>query len=263
MSLVILMIKALVAQSVKARLAGGLTDIDDELRPMTHSQPIFAAKNQSSDVAGALQELNLPDLTDTGEAKRKHIVSKEEFERSTVEMVIHSGKPIVQIGRELGVKRSQSACLWGTVAWLIAYSLLTPRPYIPRCHPINPFPLLAQQPSHQAAGFKTVVDPPTWLSEEERRREGVPHRVAREVEPLQLIPLSRPVVARKGRPITQCPMHSVGSPPQGVVEQAQNSRPGAPFSKCDAQPAANLLFSRVTSGNISISSAHSRWSSGS
>ena len=126
-------------------------------------------------------------------------------------MVIHSGKPIVQIGRELGVKRSQSACLWGTVAWLIAYSLLTPRPYIPRCHPINPFPLLAQQPSHQAAGFKTVVDPPTWLSEEERRREGVPHRVAREVEPLQLIPLSRPVVARKGRPITQCPMHSVGS----------------------------------------------------
>ena len=42
----------------------------------------------------------------------------------------------------------------------------------------------------------------TWLSEEERRREGVPHRVAREVEPLQLIPLSRPVVARKGRPIT-------------------------------------------------------------
>jgi len=85
-----------------------------------------------------LQELNLPDLTDTGEAKRKHIVSKEEFERSTVEMVIHSGKPIVQIGRELGVKRSQSACLWGTVAWLIAYSLLTPRPYIPRCHPINP-----------------------------------------------------------------------------------------------------------------------------
>ena len=104
---------------------------------------------------------------------------------------------------------------------------------------------------------------PTWLNEEERRREGVPHRVAREVEPLQLIPLSRPVVARKGRPITQCPMHSVGSPPQGVVEQAQNSRPGAPFSKCDAQPAANLLFSRVTSGNISISSAHSRWSSGS
>ena len=119
----------------------------------------------------------------------------------------------------------------------------------PRCHPINPFPLLAQQPSNQAAGFKTVVDPPTWLSEEERRREGVPHRVAREVEPLQLIPLSRPVVARKGRPITQCPMHSVGSPPQGVVEQAQNSRPGAPFSKCDAQPAANLLFSRITSGN--------------
>ena len=55
-----------------------------------------------------------------GEAKRKHIVSKEEFERSTVEMVIHSGKPIVQIRRELGVKRSQSACLWGTVAWLIA-----------------------------------------------------------------------------------------------------------------------------------------------
>jgi hypothetical protein len=52
MSLVILMIKALVAQSVKARLAGGPTDIDDELRPMTHSQPIFAAKNQSSDVAG-------------------------------------------------------------------------------------------------------------------------------------------------------------------------------------------------------------------
>ena len=94
-------------------------------------------------------------------------------------MVIHSGKPIVQIGRELGVKRSQSACLWGTVAWLIACSLLTPpRPYIPRCHPINPFPLLAQQPSHQAAGFKTVIDPPTWLSEEERRREGVPHRVA-------------------------------------------------------------------------------------
>src|SRR6185437_11656909 len=37
----------------------------------------------------------------------------------------------------------------------------------------------------------------TWLSEEERRREGVPHRVAREVEPLQLIPLSRTVVARE------------------------------------------------------------------
>jgi hypothetical protein len=131
----------------------------------------------------------------------------------------------------------------------------------PRCHPINPFPLLAQQPSHQAAVFKAVVDPPTWLRQEERRREGVPHRVAREVEPLQLIPLSR-----RSWPANDARLRNaqcIPSPPQGVLEQAQNSRPGAPFSKCDAQPAANLLFSRVTAGNISISSAHSRWSSGS
>ena len=53
MSLVILMIKAFVAQFVKARLAGGLTDSDDELRRMTHSQPIFSAKNLLQGVARA------------------------------------------------------------------------------------------------------------------------------------------------------------------------------------------------------------------
>src|ERR1700680_2846752 len=102
MSLVILMIKALVAQSVKARLAGGLTDIDDELRPMKHSQPIFAAKIKAAMLQGVARA-EPPRFDGHREAKRKHIVSKEEFERSTVEMAIHSGKPIVQIRRELGV----------------------------------------------------------------------------------------------------------------------------------------------------------------
>ena len=40
------------------------------------------------------------------EPKKKHIVYKEDFKRSAVEMVIHSGKPIVQIGRELGVSEA-------------------------------------------------------------------------------------------------------------------------------------------------------------
>ena len=77
---------------------------------------------------------------------------------------------------------------------------------------------------------------PTWLNEEERRREGVPHRVAREVEPLQLIPLSRPVVARKGRPIMQCPMHSVGSrgastkqPSRSAFQQVRRATGRKPF----------------------------------
>jgi transposase len=40
------------------------------------------------------------------ETKKKQPVYKEEFKRSAVEMVIHSGKPIVQIGRELGVSEA-------------------------------------------------------------------------------------------------------------------------------------------------------------
>jgi len=70
------MIKALVAQSVKARLAGGLTDIDDELRPMTHSQPIFAAKNQSSDVAGRCKSWTSP-IWRTREKRRGNILSQK------------------------------------------------------------------------------------------------------------------------------------------------------------------------------------------
>jgi transposase-like protein len=36
------------------------------------------------------------------EAKRKHIIYKEEFRRQAVEMVIHSGKTQAQVARELG-----------------------------------------------------------------------------------------------------------------------------------------------------------------
>jgi transposase-like protein len=36
------------------------------------------------------------------EAKRKHMIYKEEFRRQAVEMVIHSGKTQAQVARELG-----------------------------------------------------------------------------------------------------------------------------------------------------------------
>src|ERR1700674_434818 len=45
------------------------------------------------------------------EAKRKHIIYKEEFRRQAVEMVIHSGKTQAQIARELGVS-GYSLNLW-------------------------------------------------------------------------------------------------------------------------------------------------------
>jgi transposase-like protein len=59
-------------------------------------------------------------LTDTGtqnkredpvEAKRKHIIYKEEFRRQAVEMVIHSGKTQAQVARELGCSE-YSLNLW-------------------------------------------------------------------------------------------------------------------------------------------------------
>lgn len=40
------------------------------------------------------------------EAKKRQKVYDEDFKRSAVEMVIHSGKAIVQIGRELGVSEA-------------------------------------------------------------------------------------------------------------------------------------------------------------
>jgi transposase len=45
------------------------------------------------------------------EAKRKHIVYKEEFRRQAVEMVIHSGKTQAQVARELGCSE-YSLNLW-------------------------------------------------------------------------------------------------------------------------------------------------------
>jgi transposase-like protein len=40
------------------------------------------------------------------EAKRKHIIYKEEFRRQAVEMVIHSGKTQAQVARERGRHRA-------------------------------------------------------------------------------------------------------------------------------------------------------------
>jgi transposase-like protein len=51
------------------------------------------------------------------EAKRKHIIYKEEFRRQAVEMVIHSGKTQAQVARELGCS-AYSLNLWKKVAWL-------------------------------------------------------------------------------------------------------------------------------------------------
>ena len=45
------------------------------------------------------------------EAKKKHIVYKEEFRRQAVEMVIHSGKTQAQVARELGCSE-YSLTLW-------------------------------------------------------------------------------------------------------------------------------------------------------
>ena len=45
------------------------------------------------------------------EAKRKHIIYKEEFRRQAVEMVIHSGKTQAQVARELGCS-AYSLTLW-------------------------------------------------------------------------------------------------------------------------------------------------------
>jgi transposase len=45
------------------------------------------------------------------EAKRKHIIYKEEFRRQAVEMVIHSGKTQAQVARELGCS-GYSLNLW-------------------------------------------------------------------------------------------------------------------------------------------------------
>ena len=45
------------------------------------------------------------------EAKRKHIIYKEEFRRQAVEMVIHSGKTQAQVARELGCSQ-YSLNLW-------------------------------------------------------------------------------------------------------------------------------------------------------
>ena len=49
--------------------------------------------------------------------KKTHRVYQEEFKRQAVEMVIRSGKPIVQIGRELGVSEASLH------AWRKAYFL--------------------------------------------------------------------------------------------------------------------------------------------
>src|ERR1700739_3854652 len=48
---------------------------------------------------------------DPMEAKRKHIIYKEEFRRQAVEMVIHSGKTQDQVARELGCSE-YSLNLW-------------------------------------------------------------------------------------------------------------------------------------------------------
>src|ERR1700746_274213 len=45
------------------------------------------------------------------EAKRKHIIYKEEFRHQAVEMVIHSGKTQAQVARELGCSE-YSLNLW-------------------------------------------------------------------------------------------------------------------------------------------------------
>jgi transposase len=45
------------------------------------------------------------------EAKRKHIIYREEFRRQAVEMVIHSGKTQAQVARELGCS-AYSLNLW-------------------------------------------------------------------------------------------------------------------------------------------------------
>jgi transposase-like protein len=45
------------------------------------------------------------------EAKREHIIYKEEFRRQAVEMVIHSGKTEAQVARELGCSE-YSLNLW-------------------------------------------------------------------------------------------------------------------------------------------------------
>ncbi len=45
------------------------------------------------------------------EEKKKHIVYKEEFRRQAVEMVIHGGKSVAQVARELGVSEF-SLNLW-------------------------------------------------------------------------------------------------------------------------------------------------------
>jgi transposase len=45
------------------------------------------------------------------EAKKKHIIYREEFKRQAVEMVIHSGKTQAQVARELGCSE-YSLNLW-------------------------------------------------------------------------------------------------------------------------------------------------------
>ena len=45
------------------------------------------------------------------EAKKKHIIYKGEFRRPAVEMVIHSGKTLAQVARELGCSE-YSLNLW-------------------------------------------------------------------------------------------------------------------------------------------------------
>ncbi len=45
------------------------------------------------------------------EEKKKHIIYKEEFRRQAVEMVIHGGKSVAQVARELGVSEF-SLNLW-------------------------------------------------------------------------------------------------------------------------------------------------------
>src|ERR1700722_14875218 len=45
------------------------------------------------------------------EAKRKHIIYKEEFRRQAVEMVIHSGKTQAQVARELGCSENSLTLL--------------------------------------------------------------------------------------------------------------------------------------------------------
>jgi transposase len=50
------------------------------------------------------------------EAKRKHIIYKEEFRRQAVGMVIHSGKTQAQVARELGCSE-YSLNLWKKAYW--------------------------------------------------------------------------------------------------------------------------------------------------